>query len=101
MICTAPRALTRVIACTLYAIILSRKCIAFLISHLPAQKEIVAALVCHGLQRCAHGDNYRYASSHVHHAGPTLNGAVAVVLICNTITVYGPVWSMAVLLSTG
>ena len=54
--------LTRVVARTPYAIDPSRKCIAFLIPHLPATKAVIAGLICQWLQRTATWDKYKYAS---------------------------------------
>ena len=65
----AHRALTRVVARTPYAIGPSRRCIAFLMPSLPSTKQHIAGLVCTWLSRCAHWDNYRYASFHVSHPG--------------------------------
>ena len=48
---TAHRALTCVVARTPYAIALSRKCIAFIIPCVVAQKAMVASLICHWLRR--------------------------------------------------
>ena len=65
----AHRALTCVIARTPYAVEPSRKCIAYIMPHLPAQKSTVARLVCMWLQHSAHWDKYNYASFHAPHFG--------------------------------
>ena len=52
----AHRALTRVLARTPYAVEPSRKCITFLIPHMPASKTFIAQLVCTWLQRSANWD---------------------------------------------
>ena len=65
----AHRALAGIVARTANAIEPSRKCLAFLIRHLPAPKYTVAHLICRWLQRNAHWDKYRYASFHANHSG--------------------------------
>ena len=65
----AHRALIRIVARTTYAIEPNKKCLAFLIRHLPAPKYGVAHLICCWLQRNTHWDNYRYASFQANHSG--------------------------------